>query len=51
MLYLTELDPFQVTFMEVLERERKKEGHRLVKFVSVFCGFLLLSLLEVAGER
>ena len=29
--------------MEVLERERKKEGHRLVKFLSVFLGFVLLS--------
>ena len=37
--------------MEVLERERKKEGHRLVKFLSVFLGFVLLSLLEAAGTR
>jgi hypothetical protein len=37
--------------MEVLERERKKEGHRLVKFLAVFLGFILLSLLEAAGTR
>jgi len=39
-----------VTFMEVLERERRKHGNGLIKFSAVFLGFILLSLLEAWGH-
>lgn len=35
-----------VTFLEVLERERRKSGNGLIKLFSVFLGFILLSALE-----
>jgi len=34
-----------VTFMEVLERERKKTGNGLLKYFAVFIGFVLLSAM------
>lgn len=40
-----------VTFLEVLERERRKHGHGLAKLGAVFLGFLLLSLLELWGGK
>lgn len=40
-----------VTFLEVLERERRKDGHGLAKLGAVFLGFLLLSLLELWGGK
>ena len=40
-----------VTFLEVLERERAKENiSGLVKFGTLFLGFVLLSLMEFWGE-
>lgn len=39
-----------VTFLEVLERERRKPGNGLIKLFAVFLGFLLLSGLEALGE-
>jgi len=39
-----------VTFLEVIERERKKPGHGLVKFFAIFIGFLLLSGMEALGD-
>lgn len=38
-----------VTFLEVLERERRKSGNGLIKLLSVFVGFVLLSSLEALG--
>lgn len=38
-----------VTFLEVLERERRKTGNGLVKLLAVFLGFVLLSALEALG--
>ena len=38
-----------VTFLEVLERERRKSGNGLIKLLSVFVGFVLLSALEALG--
>jgi zinc transporter 1/2/3 len=38
-----------VTFLEVLERERRKSGNGLIKLLSVFVGFILLSALEALG--
>lgn len=38
-----------VTFLEVLERERRKPGNGLVKLLAVFLGFILLSALEALG--
>lgn len=40
-----------VTFLEVLERERRKDGHGMAKLGAVFIGFLLLSLLELWGGK
>lgn len=40
-----------VTFLEVLERERAKENiSGLIKFGTLFLGFVLLSLMEFWGE-
>lgn len=38
-----------VTFLEVLERERRKHGYGLLKLFAVFLGFFLLSALEALG--
>lgn len=38
-----------VTFLEVLERERRKHGNGLIKLLAVFLGFILLSGLEALG--
>jgi len=39
-----------VTFMEVLERERKKIGNGLLKYLAVFIGFILLSAMAAWGN-
>lgn len=39
-----------VTFLEVLERERRKHGHGLAKFMAIFTGFILLSGMEALGN-
>lgn len=40
-----------VTFLEVLERERRKPGNGLIKLLAVFLGFILLSGLEALGGK
>ena len=40
-----------VTFLEVLERERRKHGFRIAKYLAVLAGFCMLTLLETAGQN
>lgn len=40
-----------VTFLEVLERERRKSGNGLVKLGAIFLGFTLLSALEALSKE
>ena len=39
-----------VTFLEVLERERRKPGKGLLKLMAIVIGFILLSGMEALGK-
>ncbi len=39
-----------VTFLEVLERERRKPGNGLLKLMAIVIGFILLSGMEALGK-